>query len=532
MGESLKFLLELEDKFSSPANKAISSVAKLTETLGGIGKVLGPLIKVEAAMFGLGAAAIIGGAALAIHASEAKEDTLNTLDAMMGSHEAALETYSAISDIGGKIDLSLEKGSELAKQLSAAGLTNKEDLVNAVKSIAEVTSVLGEGAGGKIQKLLEKSSQTGQFKVTGKALTGTGVDEGLLAQKLGVTKKQLEAGKVNAARGIAAITSLLDEKFAAVAEKKALNLGAQFTRLKDNISKLFEDVDAGPFLTALGSVVHLFDKSTETGKAFKFLITSVFDGLFKVAAKAIPYVTTLLKGMAIIGLKVYIAMKPLAKTFFDMGDSQGSLDRLASTMSTLGDVIAFVTKATALMIEPWVDLAEVIWDGNVAVIGAIGGAVSFLADIVPKFLDAGANLIGGLVDGIKNGASKVVDAVKNMAHDALDKFTGIFGIHSDSKLMAKMGGHLMGGLESGIAANDNGPQSAMGKAMGGLGSPASLPGPTSSAGGSTSVTIGPGAIVISINGSNAGEISSQLKEVLPGELAAMFETLGLSVGAA
>ena len=523
MGDTLKFLLELEDKFSSPANKAISSVAKLTDTLGEVGGVLGPLIEVEAALVGLGAAAIIGGAALAIHASEAKQDTLDVLDAMLGSQEAASDVYSSIQDIGGKIDLSLAKGSELAKQLSAAGVTNKEQLVKSIQAIGEVSSVLGEGAGDKIQKLIEKSQQTGTFKISGKQLTGTGIDEGLLAQRLGVTKKQLEAGKVNAAKGIAAVTQLLDEKFGAVAEKKALNLGAQFTRLKDNISKLFEDVDTGPFLTAFSSIVKVFDQSTTSGKALKFMVTTFFDGLFKLVAKVAPYVTTFLKGMVIIGLKAFIALKPLGKAFGDIGDQSSGIDKLASFMSKLGDVIGFVVGEVVDAVLFFSKLASAFIDVE-----------SFLISLPGMFYDAGANLIGGLVNGIKDGASKVVDSVSDMAHSALDKFTSIFGIHSDSKLMAKMGSHLMGGLESGIAANDNGPQDAMSKAMGGdsgapLGSVASG---SSKAGGSTTVEIGPGAIVISINGANAQEITAQLRQVLPGELAAMFESLGLSVGAA
>lgn len=521
MGDTLKFLLELEDKFSSPANKAISSVAKLVDTLGEVGGVLGPLIKLEGALVGLGAAAIIGGAALAIHASEAKQDTLDTLDAMMGSHQAAVDAYSAIEDLGGKLDLSLAKGSELAKQLSAAGVKNKEDLLAAVKSIAEVSSVLGEGAGGKIQKLIEKSAQTGTFKISGKALTGTGIDEGLLAQRLGVTKKQLEAGKVNAARGIAAITSLLDEKFGAVAEKKALNLGAQFTRLKDNISKLFEDVDAGPVLKAFSEVVKIFDTSTASGKALKFMMTTFFDGLFKLAGKVLPYVTTFLKGMVIIGLKAFIALKPLGKAFGDIGDQSSGVDKLASFMSKLGDMIGFVVGEV---------VDAVLFFGKLA--GTFVDVETFLLAMSGEFYDAGTNVIGGLVDGIKSGASKVVDSVSDMANAAVDKFKSVFGIHSDSKLMHKMGGHLMGGLKTGIAANDNGPQKAMSEAMGGNDASPVPMGKASPGSGSTLVTIGPSAIVIQVNGSNASEISAQLKEVLPGELASMFETLGLSVGAA
>lgn len=519
--DHLVFTIELTDLVSKAAEKGSKAIDSLADSMGELGPIFGTVAKAELAFAAGLAAAVVSGAALAIHASEAKEDTLNVLDAMLGSQEAALSTYSAIEDLGGRIDLSLEKGSEIAKQLSAAGVTNRDQLVEAVKSIAEVSSVLGDEAGGKIQKLIEKSQQTGTFKISGKQLTGTGVDEGLLAQRLGVTKKQLEAGKVNAANGIAAITSLLDEKFGAVAEKKALNLGAQFTRLKDNISKLFEDVDAGPFLEAFSSIVKVFDKSTVSGKALKTIITGFFDGLFKLVGKVGPYVTTFLKGLVIIGLKAYIALKPLGKAFGDVGDQSSGVEKLANFMSGLGDVIGYVISNTIPLVKFFGQVIGIFVDVESALVG-----------LIANFFDAGANLIGGLVEGIKSGASKVVSSVENIGQAALDKFTGMFGIHSDSRLMMKMGGHLMGGLSTGIAANDAGPEKAMSQVVGGVAGGATPASASASPGGSTSVTIGPGAIVISINGTTAQEITAQLKQVLPGELAAMFESLGLSVGAA
>jgi hypothetical protein len=513
MADRLLFTIELTDLVSKAADTASKAIGKLADSMGELGPLFGTVAKTELAVAAGLASLVVGGAALALKASEAKQDTVNMLDAMLGSQDAAQDVYSKVEGLGGTIALSLERGSELARELSAAGVRNKDSLVDAIKTIGEVESVLGREAGGKIQNIISRATQTGKFKVDARRLVGTGIEENVLAKALGVTPKQLEAGKVNAAAGIAAVNRLLQDKFGAVAEKKALNIGAQFTRLKDNISKLFEDVDTGPFLEGFNSIVKVFDQSTESGKALKFLVTSFFTGLFKLVAKVAPYVTAFLKGMVIIGLKAYIALKPLGKAFGSIGDQKSGVDAVASVMSKLGDAIAFVIKNLVPAILFFGKLGSIFLDVESTLVG-----------LVTDFYDAGSNIITGLVSGIKDGASKVVSAVEDTAHAALDKFTGIFGIHSDSKLMAKMGGHLMGGLESGIAANDNGPRSAMSDVM-----------PSASAGakgGSTSVTFGPGAIVIQINGTNASEISAQLRDVLPGDLAAMFETMGLSVGAA
>src|SRR5258708_10850487 len=276
-GEVMKFLLILDDKFSGPLKQGRDELGHFTEAvreggtglgdfgkaLGEVGGYIGPVIAASAAMAAIGGAAVLGGAALALHASEAKEETLDTLDAMLGSQEAALSTYEAIEDMGADIGLSLERGSELAKQLSAAGITNAALLKDSILAIGETEKVLGEGAGAKIQKILEKSSQTGQFKITGKQLVGTGVVqadlEAQLSKQLGVVPKvvkaQLAAGKISAKEGMEALTTILDQKFGELASKKALNLGSQFQLLKNNDQKLFEHVDAGPFLESFHNIV-------------------------------------------------------------------------------------------------------------------------------------------------------------------------------------------------------------------------------------------------------------------------------------
>jgi phage-related protein len=78
-----------------------------------------------------------------------------------------------------------------------------------------------------------------------------------------------------------------------------------------------------------------------------------------------------------------------------------------------------------------------------SIIGAIGG---FVGDM----LKAGGNLIQGLVNGISNAKNAVVNKVKEIASGALDAIKNFFGIHSPSRVMAKMGNYMMEGLNKGI----------------------------------------------------------------------------------
>lgn len=76
----------------------------------------------------------------------------------------------------------------------------------------------------------------------------------------------------------------------------------------------------------------------------------------------------------------------------------------------------------------------------------------FGVDIPLKFSEFGANLIQGLIDGIK----KRFPFLTNLWHSVSNMFSGIItkanDIHSPSRVMAKLGGYLMQGLGVGVTA--------------------------------------------------------------------------------
>ncbi|AXB75459.1 phage tail tape measure protein [Novosphingobium sp. P6W] len=71
--------------------------------------------------------------------------------------------------------------------------------------------------------------------------------------------------------------------------------------------------------------------------------------------------------------------------------------------------------------------------------------------------DIGRWMIQGLIGGIKAmipGLGLVLSAVGNLIPDKIRK---LLGIHSPSRVFAEIGGHVMGGLDQGLAANAPGP---------------------------------------------------------------------------
>lgn len=100
--------------------------------------------------------------------------------------------------------------------------------------------------------------------------------------------------------------------------------------------------------------------------------------------------------------------------------------------------------------KAWTDLKKLVSDALdeiKAVFKAFaGGAIKLL-------YDAGKNIVGGLIAGIKSMASSAVDAVKNMGSDVLKGAKAIFHIHSPSQDFITMGAQIVEGLAKGIADN-------------------------------------------------------------------------------
>lgn len=87
----------------------------------------------------------------------------------------------------------------------------------------------------------------------------------------------------------------------------------------------------------------------------------------------------------------------------------------------------------------------------------------FGLDLPAKFSEFGANIIGGLVDGIKNMAGAAKDAVMNVGDNVTGWFKDKLGIHSPSRVFAELGGHTIDGLAVGMQAQEDGPLKRIGE---------------------------------------------------------------------
>lgn len=159
----------------------------------------------------------------------------------------------------------------------------------------------------------------------------------------------------------------------------------------------------------------------------------------------------------------------LSRVFSALADSgviQGILQGIASALAWLAKALASISPETlAGLISFFVSLKLLKANPIMFVVSAIamlityvkelGGIGKFFADLPQKLKTIGHNLITGLVNGIKDGAKKVVDYVKSLASAITNTFKNMLGIHSPSKVMYDMGKYVVLGLAEGIQDNEN-----------------------------------------------------------------------------
>lgn len=90
--------------------------------------------------------------------------------------------------------------------------------------------------------------------------------------------------------------------------------------------------------------------------------------------------------------------------------------------------------------------------GNIkdSIVGGIRNAINSVGNFVRDAINAGKNLIDGIVRGVSGAKDAVVNKVKEIASGALDAVKSFFGIKSPSRVMAQMGEYMMQGMQNGI----------------------------------------------------------------------------------
>ena len=157
------------------------------------------------------------------------------------------------------------------------------------------------------------------------------------------------------------------------------------------------------------------------GEGLKTIVSSLWDIIKDIFANATNVVVSVVSGF----------VDEIKRWFSNL--VSGALDKVSGLVHSIPDKF------------------RAIKDGAVNAIrglpSAIGGVFS---DIASRAWDWGSSILDGVVSGIKSKVSAVVDSISSVAGAIKDKFTGLLGIHSPSRVFAEYGDWIDQGLAIGI----------------------------------------------------------------------------------
>ena len=135
----------------------------------------------------------------------------------------------------------------------------------------------------------------------------------------------------------------------------------------------------------------------------------------------------------------------------------------------IGNIDQIIMAGVQLFVALIQNLPTIIVEIVKAVPQIVSGIVQAFASLGGELVNAGANLLHGLWEGISGAASWLWEKVSGWASSLVSGIKDFFGIHSPSKVFAKIGGNMADGVGVGFTDNMGGVEGDMTAAMGGAG---------------------------------------------------------------
>ncbi len=226
------------------------------------------------------------------------------------------------------------------------------------------------------------------------------------------------------------LNARMDAKFGKAAREKLLNIEVQLAHLHKNIGYIFSGADIRPLLVALQGILSIFNKNEVAAKYLK-------DSVTRFTEAAIGGILDL----TIWLLKSYIWIRQHDKIW----------QVLVLTVKGFGLGLAVIAGVALLAFA----LIGVAVAAVVVAFGAFGYACAwvgeqagklsvFLGQLWDDMVNAGVNMILGVVEGIKSAGGRVLEALVGVVKGAVRGVKSFLKIESPSKLMRDDVGYNMG----------------------------------------------------------------------------------------
>lgn len=526
------------------ATEAVAGMAKMLDlVVPGLGQAASAVISIAGGLVGITAGLIKSGVEFAISSNEAKQQMLGLFDAMGGGVATGAETEAMIDGLKSKFGIAKDSLVGWTNELHRMGMTDLSQIEDSLLATASAAALVkgGDAALMSFTKKIQLAADTGgKLKIPTKALaelSATGANVGDVAKVMGVSveklTKDLAAGTVDAdAFGDALQDAIINKGVGPLAKlaTSSKNLGKL---LEESIGDLFEDIDVGPFLAEVKSLFDIFGQGTASGQTLKAGVGGFFKEVLGTLTKVVPMVKHFFLDMIIVGLKAYIAIKPIVakvKELWASASEAGVLtqifDSLVNVAQLFGAVLLGAVVVVGVLWAAMIAVSVAVWTAVGAFLGFVEIAGGALTGWVATAATAAYDFVAGLVQGIADGAGMVVSAVTGLAGSATGAFKSALGIASPSKVMQGLGENTGEGVAVGIddAAPDvhgaaSGLATAAVEGVSGGGSGSSSTPPAAAGGGIT--------VFVQIDG--AGKSAMEITEEM---VSSVFERIALSQGVA
>jgi hypothetical protein len=358
---------------------------------------------------------------------------------------------------------------------------NAVEMQNAIDEIAARTPT----ARGELVKYTDELYRMG---LRGTALTKTLEGVSLKHATQGAAAAHAFAGwaaGVNLAGG--SVDKLVDRvkgRLGGIAQQQMKSLTVQTEKQKEAQDMLFTGVQMEKYLDAWKEVTDLMSQVTESGKALKFLMTTLLQPFIDSSTKGAGIVKRFFQVLIIGALEVTIVVLKLRKwfreTFGDKSQFKGLWEgeeaskRMKVALGGLLGVLGLLTAALVVFaVKMSLVVIPVLWAlvapflpfilAAVAVGAAIATLIVYWDELVKAFEDldlfqAGVDLIKGLIKGLLSMSP--LGPVVAIAGSIIDAFKGEIESSSPSKVFMRIGATIPEGVAVGVDANASEAQNA------------------------------------------------------------------------
>jgi hypothetical protein len=289
--------------------------------------------------------------------------------------------------------------------------------------------------------------------------------------------ERVKAGETS----VKAFAQEVEDKFGGIVAEQLRGIDAQLARSKKLWEGLVKGIDLDPFLDALSVLVGMLDKANPLAQAFGLAVEGAVNPIGPLALKAAYAIEAFALEFAIQLTKMYLVAKPAIRWLQDLFeidpagsttlDIIGALGRVAAVAAVvlggaLVAAVAAVGAAVAILVGPLVLVSTLFYAALAATWSFIEGLVVIGQKIWAWATETGANLMLGLVEGIKGAVGAVVEAVSNAVGSAIDAAKEVLGIHSPSKVFAEIGTNTSEGFVQGVEAGTPEAQGSMAAMVG------------------------------------------------------------------